>query len=143
MGPINNIQTLVQVMVWRRPGDKPLSEPMMVRLPKHIYVYIYICVTRPLNELSGFASDHRVALVVHRNLYPTRPVSDPHFRLRRWRAALGQLMLTVPIRLWPNWVNVNNLFEISKFSFMEMHLKMFAKWEPFCHGPSVSSMIPF
>ena len=40
-GPINNIPTLVQVMAWRRPGDKQLSEPMMVRLPTHI------CVTRP------------------------------------------------------------------------------------------------
>ena len=28
-------------MAWRRPGDKPLSEPMMVRLVTHI------CVTRP------------------------------------------------------------------------------------------------
>ena len=28
-------------MAWRRPGDKPLSEPMMVRLLTHI------CVTRP------------------------------------------------------------------------------------------------
>ena len=37
-GPINNIPTLVQVMAWRRPGDKPLSEPMMVRLPTHICV---------------------------------------------------------------------------------------------------------
>ena len=40
-GPINNIPTLVQVMAWHRPGDKPLSEPMMVRLLTHI------CVTRP------------------------------------------------------------------------------------------------
>ena len=40
-GPINNIPALVQTMAWRRPGDKPLSEPMMVRLPTHI------CVTRP------------------------------------------------------------------------------------------------
>ena len=40
-GPINNIQALVLIMVWRRPGDKPLSEPMMVSLPTHI------CVTRP------------------------------------------------------------------------------------------------
>ena len=35
-GPINNILSLVQIMAWRRPGDKPLSEPMMVRLPTHI-----------------------------------------------------------------------------------------------------------
>ena len=40
-GLINNIPTLVQVMAWRWPGDKPLYEPMMVRLPTHI------CVTRP------------------------------------------------------------------------------------------------
>ena len=40
-GPINNIPALVQIMAWRRPGDKPLSEPIVVRLPTHI------CVTRP------------------------------------------------------------------------------------------------
>ena len=40
-GPINNILALVQIMAWRRSGDKPLSEPMMVNLPTHI------CVTRP------------------------------------------------------------------------------------------------
>ena len=38
---INNIPALVQIMAWRRPGDKPLSEPMMVSLLTHI------CVTRP------------------------------------------------------------------------------------------------
>ena len=37
-GPINNIPALVQIMAWRRPGDKPLSETMMVRLPTHIWV---------------------------------------------------------------------------------------------------------
>ena len=40
-GPINNIPALVQIMAWRRPGDKPLFEPMMVSLTTHI------CVTRP------------------------------------------------------------------------------------------------
>ena len=39
--PINNIPALVQIMAWRRSGDKPLSEPMMVSLLTHI------CVTRP------------------------------------------------------------------------------------------------
>ena len=37
-GPINNSPALVQIMAWRPPGDKPLSEPIMVRLPTHIYV---------------------------------------------------------------------------------------------------------
>ena len=40
-GPINNKPALVQIMAWRRSGDKPLSEPMMVSLLTHI------CVTRP------------------------------------------------------------------------------------------------
>ena len=39
--PIYNIPALVQLMTWCQPGDKPLFEPMMVRLPTHI------CVTRP------------------------------------------------------------------------------------------------
>ena len=40
-GPINNIPALVRIMAWRRAGDKPLSEPMMVSWLTHI------CVTRP------------------------------------------------------------------------------------------------
>ena len=40
-GPINNNPALVQIMAWRRSGDKPLSEPMMVSLLTHL------CVTRP------------------------------------------------------------------------------------------------
>ena len=40
-GLINNIPVLVLIMAWRRSGDKPLSEPMMVRSLTHI------CVTRP------------------------------------------------------------------------------------------------
>ena len=28
LGPVNNIQALVQIMAWRRQGGKPLSEPM-------------------------------------------------------------------------------------------------------------------
>ena len=38
---INNILAVVQIMAWRRPGDKPLSEPIMASLLTHI------CVTRP------------------------------------------------------------------------------------------------
>ena len=39
--PVNNIPAMVQIMAWRRSGDKPLSEPMMISLLTHI------CVTRP------------------------------------------------------------------------------------------------
>ena len=40
-GQINNIPSLFQIMAWRRPGDKPLSEAMMVSLLTHI------CITLP------------------------------------------------------------------------------------------------
>ena len=36
--PINNIPALVHIMSWCRPGDKPLSKPMMVSLSTHIFV---------------------------------------------------------------------------------------------------------
>ena len=39
--PINNILALVQIMAWRRPGNKPLSEPIMVRS------LMNLCITRP------------------------------------------------------------------------------------------------
>ena len=45
-GKINNIPALVQMMAWRRPRDKPLSEPIMVSL-----VYWHIYAPLGLNEL--------------------------------------------------------------------------------------------
>ena len=39
--PIDNIPALFLIMAWRRPGDKPLSEAMMVSLLTHV------CVARP------------------------------------------------------------------------------------------------
>ena len=36
-GPIDNIPALVQIMAQRQPGDKPLSQPMKVRL-------LYVCI---------------------------------------------------------------------------------------------------
>ena len=38
---VNNIPALIQIMAWQQPGDKPLSEPMMVNLLMHV------CVTLP------------------------------------------------------------------------------------------------
>ena len=35
---ISNNPALVPIMAWRRPGNKPLSEPMTVSLPTHICV---------------------------------------------------------------------------------------------------------
>ena len=49
-GPINNTPALVQIMAWRRPGDKPLSELMMVSLLMHTRIYILF----GLNELRPY-----------------------------------------------------------------------------------------
>ena len=45
-GAINNYPSLLQIMAWRRPGDKLLSEPTMVRSQTHIYASL------GLNELT-------------------------------------------------------------------------------------------
>ena len=37
--PITNIRELVQIMASRRPGDTPLSEPMVVSLCNGFYIY--------------------------------------------------------------------------------------------------------
>ena len=39
--PNNDIPALIEIMAWCRPGNKPLSEPMMAIL------LTYICITRP------------------------------------------------------------------------------------------------
>ena len=49
--PINSFPVLVQIMAWRRPGDKPLSEPMLVSLQTHI------CATRP-QWVKGLVSEN-------------------------------------------------------------------------------------
>ena len=37
-GPINNKPAVVQIMAWHRPGDVPLSEPMMAH-----WTDAYVC----------------------------------------------------------------------------------------------------
>ena len=78
-GLINNIPALVLIMAWRRPGDKPLSEPMLVKSLTHI------CVTRPqwVNSLwpsdvlwlrrSGTVLDQIIAC----HLFSAKPLPEP------------------------------------------------------------------
>ena len=46
-GPINTIPAVVQIMTWRWPGNKPLSEPMMVQSTDIRRKHVSLC----LNEL--------------------------------------------------------------------------------------------
>ena len=43
-GQISNVPALVQIMAWHQPGDKPLTEPVMV-------ILWCICASLGLNEL--------------------------------------------------------------------------------------------
>ena len=54
--PINNISTLVQIMVWHHPGDKPLSESMMVRLLMHI------CITGPQSVIALPEAEYKLSV---------------------------------------------------------------------------------
>ena len=66
-GSINNIPALVRIMARRRPGDEPLSDPIMVRLPTHK------CVIRPPmckhTEVENFADDYFKILFLNENLH--------------------------------------------------------------------------
>ena len=57
---IYNIPELVMIMAWRRPGDKPLSEPMLVRSLMHIQ-----------NVISFSDGDHFMCAIF---LYETGPI---------------------------------------------------------------------
>ena len=78
-GPINNIPSLVQMMVWRRPGAKQLSEPMMVSLLTHI------CVTRP-----QWVNDWVHSVQIHQDLRPFL-----NYKVRS------------PLRIWHECQNLN------------------------------------
>ena len=80
---ISNIPALVQIMASRWPGDKPLSEPMMVSPLMHI------CVTRPqwVNCCTSPVSIPRVHSPLHssivasaHHLFVTREQSQQHIQ---------------------------------------------------------------
>ena len=124
-------------MAWRRPGDKPLSEPMIVRFPPHI------CVTRPqwvLNRsllikvmiLSPLTHWRRVTHICVSKL--TIIGSDNGFSPGRRQAIIWTNAWIWLIRtLGTNFSEILN--EIHTSSFRKMHVKMSpAKWRLFCLG---------
>ena len=83
-GPINNIPALLQIMAWRQPGDKPLSEPMMVSLLTHI------CVPRPWNELMAWCRQ-----------------ATSHLLNQSWPSTHSPYGIT-----WPQWVLSNEFVKL-------------------------------
>ena len=54
--PIDNIPVLGQIMAWRRPGDKPLSEPILV--------YWRIYASLGLNDLLGWCHNICISMYI-------------------------------------------------------------------------------
>ena len=54
---INNIPVLDQIMAWRRPGDKPFSEPMTVSLLMHICVTLLEWIKLTAIEVRAWVSN--------------------------------------------------------------------------------------
>ena len=86
-GLINCTPALVQIMTWRCPVDKPLSEPMLVSLPTHIWV------TRP--QWVTYLSKHYPGMINRQRT--SSMVSEQLFRL--WLGAVRQQAIT--------WANVD------------------------------------
>ena len=65
-GMINNIPALVQTMAWRRPGDKPLSEPTMTYFADAYSISQEICTWFCCALLCcGYAIVHEVFIHIH------------------------------------------------------------------------------
>ena len=78
--PISKIPALVQIMAWHRPGNKPLSEPMMVSLLMHV------CVTGPqwVNWLQGIkASNQMAACMTPDGIYNTLAHDWAVYKIRK------------------------------------------------------------
>ena len=76
-GPVNNIPALVLIMAWSRPGDNPLSEPIMVTLPTHV------CILG-LNELTFTAGLQPVKVKCYHGNNCFSAISD-HKKLAPWQ----------------------------------------------------------
>ena len=108
-GPIDNNSASVQIMAWRRSGDKSLSEPMMISLPTHI------CVTRP-QWVNSFPPS---AAYMHRRTGSAliQVMACRLFDDITWTRA--DLLSTEPLMNFSEmWIEMQN------FPFMKMHLKM-------------------
>ena len=65
-GPINNIPALVQIMAWRCPDDKPLSEPVVQRFTDtsmchsasmRVYFCLHLCMVLDSEWNQGITFD--------------------------------------------------------------------------------------
>ena len=136
--PINNIPSLVQIMAWHQPGNKPLSQPVMVSLLMHI------CVTllQWIKETALYFTICNFTL-----LQPAAPLPSPApcrpwiVVLPRARAAVAvwsivswDLPSEIPhLSLYSNWPSPSCLLLLAHKSAVEYSGKWVMIWLPvFC-----------
>ena len=123
---INNIPALVQIMAWCPPGDKPLSEPMMVSLLMHICVTWSQWIERNTRPCSIHA-----AKIMPADL----PVMQG--AIESAGKVLTQFVKTI---LWPAWYIFHRQKWIIQYFCMTTiwpisvfwHNETRTKWQPFC-----------
>ena len=99
-GPISNIPALVQLMAWRRPGDKPLSEPMMIRLRLN---------SLGLNELSiRFPSEWQHEQLI---LFDDFPISKTKIISHRHYIRIVGFNRCCIYNHWWHYVSVNKFYQ--------------------------------
>ena len=127
-----NIPALVQIVAWRRPGDKPLSEPMMVSLLTHI------CVTRP-QWVNYYESDAC-------NLMHYLPRPERYFRLKNEIIKLVALLTSCCVYcrksntvlalyfdyiLWASIISFTSLFHTKKHNDISCYCNTYVTQTPF------------
>ena len=116
-------------MDWRRPGDKPLSEPVMVRSPTHICVARpqWVNTLRPRQDGHHFPDDIFRCIFVNEKFYilikislkfvPTGPNNNipSLFQIMAWRWSGDKPLSETMVISWlthicvtrPQWVNTH------------------------------------
>ena len=104
--PINNIPAFVQILAWRRLGDKPLSEPIMIILLTHIYVTGPQWVKVKLNYVANYTSiqDHSTILnAVQLVAQITHIHNDTYyftFSRTLWFLVMNEWYMNLPNHIW-------------------------------------------
>ena len=116
-GRINNSPALVQIMAWHRPGDKSLSEPMMVSLPMHI------CVTQPQwVKWQGRHVSHSENSLAW-NVYCSSPVQGPLYTwmmvLTYW--GMDKMATVLPMTFWSTFFCMEIIAFWFKFRWNLVH----------------------
>ena len=79
--PVNNIPSLVQIMAWRRPGDKPLS---VIAFVWHVFVVVVVLSKREQSEIRYYSNDFilsKVDFISFSHVYISAHVSYSRYHL--------------------------------------------------------------